>query len=647
MAPEPHMASDEPKTPVLRPRVCTVNAPAKPMSHLRSRHTDASLAASEFTNYAPIGCCATRSTSWRPIIGLGAIVLAGLILIVPPNTCAAADNTVVKRFLNGTTHNSVGIVDASEDAPQDGPQAIYAADDGSLYLLDQINGRILRFDARIPGAPVQSLELPAEMRPTDLVVRRGSVYVWDGAPQALLPTGRDDALVRGLTQTRSAEAPDDFTLSAFAQMGSQALDSPADLLGERTRAIPLNRKPARQFIASRGRGSIIADVTTSDKLNSAQVEVREQASNTQIAKLRLQVRDRIGVVEFLEIDNSGRMFVLTENIPNNSRRPSAAFVVRFSPQGVQESIYDIPLQESVSLSRRFIAISPDGDVYFLRSRKTEIDVIGVGSRNVRSTAIIDNPNLPRFTEAETRITNKGPVAAVRPLTRQQVVQTAFSFEGLQWRLASANYGSDPDTTCSGFNRIRRPGYLSGKLNQEVRGVPYCWGCHGSLNQFRARIANGMLAGNVCTHNDPRPDVAGVDCSAFVSAAWGLANHFTTAAIPAITTALTNAWDLQPGDALNKAGSHVMLFLRFTPDRKAEVMESSTGGCNGRVCRNVYPLASLLARGYKPVRFNALQDQMVASAATPDGGKSAGDKDTAHKAAAVSEAPHGHHHRKHK
>jgi len=42
--------------------------------------------------------------------------------------------------------------------------------------------------------------------------------------------------------------------------------------------------------------------------------------------------------------------------------------------------------------------------------------------------------------------------------------------------------------------------------------------------------------------------------------------------------------------LNKPGSHVMLFLRFTPDRKAEVMESSTGGCNGRVCRNVYPLA---------------------------------------------------------
>jgi hypothetical protein len=354
------------------------------------------------------------------------------------------------------------------------------------------------------------------------------------------------------------------------------------------------------------------------------------------------------------------MFVLTENIPNNSKRPSAAFVVRFSPQGVQESVYDIPLQESVTLSRRFVAISPDGDVYFLRTRKTDADVIGVGSRNVRANAVIDNPNLPRFTEPDTKIAN-APIAAVRSLSRQRVIETAFAFESVQWRLTPSVYGRDPDTACTGFNRIRRPGYLAGKLNQEVRGVPYCWGCHGSLNQFRTNIANGMLAGNVCTHNDPRPDVTGVDCSAFVSAAWGLASHFTTSAIPGITTEVHNAWDLQPGDALNKPGSHVMLFLRFTPDRKVEVMESSTGGCNGRVCRNVYPLASLLARGYRPVRFRALENAPATAVAMPDnktldGGRSdgktaAGDKTAAggkvsQKAAVQTADGAVRHHKKH-
>jgi len=74
--------------------------------------------------------------------------------------------------------------------------------------------------------------------------------------------------------------------------------------------------------------------------------------------------------------------------------------------------------------------------------------------------------------------------------------------------------------------------------------------------------------------------------------------------------------LQPGDALNKPGSHVMLFLRFTPDRKAEVMEASPGSCNGRVCRNVYPLASILARGYAPVRYRALANEAVAKVSFP-------------------------------
>ena len=126
----------------------------------------------------------------------------------------------------------------------------------------------------------------------------------------------------------------------------------------------------------------------------------------------------------------------------------------------------------------------------------------------------------------------------------------------------------------------------------------------------------MLAGNVCTHNDPRPDSDRRRLFGLCQRGLGLVVHYTTAAIPAITQQVQNAWDLRPGDALNKPGSHVMLFLRFTPDRKAEVIESSTGGCNGRVCRNVYPLSSLLARGYRPVRYRVLQNAPVLNPGTP-------------------------------
>ena len=61
----------------------------------------------------------------------------------------------------------------------------------------------------------------------------------------------------------------------------------------------------------------------------------------------------------------------------------------------------------------------------------------------------------------------------------------------------------------------------------------------------------------------------------------------------------------------------MLFVRFTADRKAEVIEASPGACNGRVCRNIYPLASVLARGYAPVRFRGLANETVVNVSVPD------------------------------
>jgi hypothetical protein len=545
---------------------------------------------------------------------------------------AAAQDVVVKRFSSGSSSGAVGIIDASEDTEISGPQALTSGENGELFLLDQVNNRIVRFDPKRPNADLRILGLPEDMQPTDLIVRKSDILVWDGSVRALQAKGPEDTSYRGMEEVSTRAADDPFTLSAFAQMGSQAPGSETDLLDANTRAVKSKeaRPRTRQFIASRGAGSVIVDIIPDRAGNGARIDVRPKEDPNAVdpanppsppitaKQLRLKVSDRLGAVEFLEVDHGGRMFVLAENIPADSKQ-AATFVARYSPAGVLEGMYELPLDSNVPLTRRFVTVSGDGDVYFMRTQKAGVDVVGVGFRAIGRNKVIDiRPSRPNVFAMF--FGKGGPVAAVRPLDRQRVIETAFAFEGVQWRLTANAYGRDPDTACTGFgSRIRRPGYLINKLNQEVRGVPYCWGCHGALHQFRAKIERGMMAGNVCTRNAPRTDVAGVDCSAFVSAAWGLATHFTTAAIPAISTPLPNAWDLRPGDALNKPHSHVMLFLRFTPDRKAEVMEASPGACNGRVCRNVYPLASLLARGYTPVRFKALANDttVVAQLNAPD------------------------------
>jgi hypothetical protein len=548
---------------------------------------------------------------------LRTIIVASVALYAE---AALAADTVVRQFSVGTTSTAVGIAAAGEDVELIGPQALTSDAQGNLFVLDQINGRILRFNPKQPAGDANILKMPADLQANDLVVRKSDILVWDGSVRTLKAAdeqstrGIDDGVVQ-LEEVLTRGVDDQFAMSAFAQMGSQPPGSAADLLDQNTRAavIKKTRQSDRQYVASRGKGSVIADIIPNKGDSSVRIEVQTMESNETIAQLSLRVPNKLGTVEFLEIDNSDRFYVLGENVPDSGRQ-SSTFVARYASSGKLEGIYELPL-ENTPLTRRFVTISGDGDVYFLRTKADVVDVVGVGFRPLRNASVIDL-RLPRTAAKNLDLLDGkfAAIAAVRPSNRQQTIETAFAFEGVQWKLTPANYGTDPDTACTGFNRIRRPWYLQGKANQEVRGVPYCWGCHGSLANFRRRVEAGTMAGNVCTRNSPRTDVAGVDCSAFVSAAWGLSVHYTTAAIPAIAKTVENPWELKPGDALNKPGSHVMLFLRFTPDRKAEVMEASTGGCNGRVCRNVYPLAALLQRGYVPVRFRALaEDEMTVSA----------------------------------
>ena len=548
---------------------------------------------------------------------LRTIIVASVALCAE---AALAADTVVRQFSVGTTSTAVGIAAAGEDVELTGPQALTSDAQGNLFVLDQINGRILRFNPKQPAGDANILKMPADIQANDLVVRKSDILVWDGSVRTLKAAdeqssrGIDDGVVQ-LEEVLTRGVDDQFAMSAFAQMGSQPPGSAADLLDQNTRAavIKKTRQSDRQYVASRGKGSVIADIIPNKGDSSVRIEVQTMESNETIAQLSLRVPNKLGTVEFLEIDNSDRFYVLGENVPDSGRQ-SSTFVARYASSGKLEGIYELPL-ENTPLTRRFVTISGDGDVYFLRTKADVVDVVGVGFRPLRNASLIDL-RLPRTAAKNLDLLDGkfAAIAAVRPSNRQQTIETAFAFEGVQWKLTPANYGTDPDTACTGFNRIRRPWYLQGKANQEVRGVPYCWGCHGSLANFRRRVEAGTMAGNVCTRNSPRTDVAGVDCSAFVSAAWGLSVHYTTAAIPAIAKTVENPWELKPGDALNKPGSHVMLFLRFTPDRKAEVMEASTGGCNGRVCRNVYPLAALLQRGYVPVRFRALaEDEMTVSA----------------------------------
>src|SRR5262249_59022560 len=154
---------------------------------------------------------------------------------------AAAEDSIGKRFAGGSGDNDAGIVDASADTEIDGPQALTTDENGVLYMLDQVNGRIVRFDPKRPAEESAIFNLPGEMRPSDMIVRdsNSGILVWDGSVRSLKPEAKSDGTsTRGLEEVSTRAADDETVVAAFAQMGSQQPDSASDLLDANTRAAP-------------------------------------------------------------------------------------------------------------------------------------------------------------------------------------------------------------------------------------------------------------------------------------------------------------------------------------------------------------------------------------------------------------------------
>src|SRR6266481_3122450 len=80
---------------------------------------------------------------------------------------AAAADTVVRQFSTGTTSTTVGIAAAGEDVELTGPQALTSDVQGNLFVLDQINGRILKFNPKQPASDPSILKMPADA-PTEI-----------------------------------------------------------------------------------------------------------------------------------------------------------------------------------------------------------------------------------------------------------------------------------------------------------------------------------------------------------------------------------------------------------------------------------------------------------------------------------------------
>ncbi len=226
------------------------------------------------------------------------------------------------------------------------------------------------------------------------------------------------------------------------------------------------------------------------------------------------------------------------------------------------------------------------------------------------------------------------VSAGEAIDRRSVVRNACMYLNLKYKLGRENYEPETDfhygeqstvtNACAsrGNHNLAfwsRPSRLSGRVEEEISGAPYVWAGSDWPWQFVNKIAAGRPAGDVCTKviiYDAKSAVnsiyaAGVDCSGFVSRAWGGAARYTTRSIPGASSEISFE-DLQPGDVLNKAGNHVVMFLFWRGPGEMEVIEATTNRACGGVCARTRKAEEF--QGYQAYRPNHIEEGGALTAA---------------------------------
>ena len=203
-----------------------------------------------------------------------------------------------------------------------------------------------------------------------------------------------------------------------------------------------------------------------------------------------------------------------------------------------------------------------------------------------------------------------------PPTRSETLEIARSFAEHRWEASEKNVLHGPDksrvevhTPDAGETRARES-WTVGATNT---GVPYKWGGFDSLASFDAGIRAGKAAGDLYSSEKRRKaDAAvsahavGIDCSGFISRCWKLPKKYGTATLPSLCKPLASPAELRPGDIMNTAGSHVILFARWLDDAKTRALFYEAEPYS-KVIASEHEIASLVESGFKPWRYRQMRE----------------------------------------
>ncbi|MCA9716627.1 MAG: hypothetical protein KC468_18290, partial [Myxococcales bacterium] len=273
---------------------------------------------------------------------------------------------------------------------------------------------------------------------------------------------------------------------------------------------------------------------------------------------------------------------------------------RFTLEGALVQLLEMPMKDEIVWIEHRLAMDPDGNLRALSAGSDETSVIRPRDISVAAAQLPPSPRSSAPAEPPA-IASPGDDARPRSqcISRDEILHRAYEYVNYE-----AIYNENHMKSCSGRTPLS---YFQARLGQPIRGVAYKYAGHIEVSTYDDAVHNQYTVGDLNTPTDKVVDGCsyGVDCSGFVSKAWQ-SGHKTTSSLYTVSHALESLYELKPGDAVNKPGSHVRLIAASNWNNSFDIVEATVGKERMRVIARPMSWGDAGAgTGYKPVRYNSV------------------------------------------
>jgi hypothetical protein len=446
-----------------------------------------------------------------------------------------------------------------EEMLQWGPAGFTVAADGTFWLADTVGSRLVQFGRS--GNQLKVIDLSDKARGITAVKVVGKdVFALEVASRepAILHAKVDGSFVgrtalplRFPLEMTGLDADENGQL-LIRRAGNSEYWSAAQLAGGDVSTLDNGIRP----FSSQGR-------TFTSQASTQQVGPDSGRGYVAFGdrRIAIEVDNFLGGLRVLGALPNGSFYVVLEEVIISPQIQVDRTVRHYSASGELLGMARVPLDRYTAIEND-LAIGPDGAVYAMVTRPDTVDIIQLSFSNWLKPVLV---NLP------TKQTESGDVGTKHCLrTRWAAVSDANAYVGLSTYLSSTN----TDGYCAGRGKPRSIGGAG-----TYGGMPYDWGGDDTGASYKDHMSRGYQAGDINTGSIENCS-RGLDCSGYVGKTWRLLD-LTTAWHPMSTSSIdTYAFplaaksDLRAGDALNKAGSHMVLFDRLR-DGGLDIYEETT------------------------------------------------------------------------